>query len=44
MKRGKEEGVPQHIRDNEESHMTSTDIHLVEMRDAAVAGSYGDVF
>lgn len=36
--------VPQHIRHNEEPHMTPPDVNLVEMRDATIAGGHGDVF
>lgn len=35
--------VPQHIRDNKESHMTTADVDLFEMADAPVAGCNGDV-
>lgn len=35
--------VPQHIRHNEESHMTAPDVNLFEMADAPVAGCDGDV-
>lgn len=35
--------VPQHVRNNEESHMASPDVDLVEMGDAAVARGDGDV-
>lgn len=36
--------VPQHIWDDEESHMTSTNVDLIEMRNTAVASGDGDVF
>lgn len=35
--------VPQHVRHDEESHMASPNVDLVEMRDAAVASGDGDV-
>ena len=35
--------LPQHIRHNEESNMGSSDVDLVQMGDASVAGSDGNV-
>lgn len=37
-------GSPQHIRHNEESHMASADVHLVQMADSAVARCHSYVF
>lgn len=36
--------VPQHVGDDEVSHVRTADVDLFEMRDAAVAGGDGDVF
>lgn len=35
--------APQHIRHNEKPHMASPNVHLVEMRDAAVARRDGNI-
>lgn len=35
--------VPQHIRHNEESHMTPPDINLVQMRHATITSGHGDI-
>lgn len=35
--------VAEHVGDDEESDVAATDVDLVEMRDAAVAGGDGDV-
>lgn len=36
--------LPQHIRHNKESHMAAANIHLVQMRHAAVARGDCDIF
>lgn len=36
--------VPQHVGDDEVSHVRAADVDLFEMGDAAVAGGDGDVF
>ena len=35
--------IPQHVRHDEESHVASSNVNLVEMGDTAVAGSNGDI-
>jgi hypothetical protein len=35
--------VPEHVRHDEESHVASANVDLVEMGDTAIAGSDGDV-
>jgi hypothetical protein len=34
---------PQHVWNNEESHMRTTDVDLIEMADAAVARGHSDI-
>ena len=34
---------PKHVRHNEESHMRTTDVDLIEMADPAIARSNGDI-
>lgn len=41
---GKGVSLPQHVWDNEKSHMTSTNVNLVEMADTSVTRGNGDVF
>lgn len=40
---GSLKGIPQHVWNNEEPHMTAADVDLIEMTDSAVARRYGDV-
>ena len=35
--------ILQHIRDDEESNHASTDVHLVQLRDASIASSHRDI-
>lgn len=36
-------GLPQHVGDDEKANMRTTNIHLVEMADAAVARRHSDI-
>lgn len=35
--------VPEHVGDNEESHVAAANVDLIEMGDTAVAGGHSDI-
>lgn len=37
-------GLPQHVRHNKESHVASSDIHLIQMTDSPITSGYRDIF